>query len=57
MKKMKALIDEFVDLVFFIQMDDITVLQHRCLLNLRRRVRDVGDEHVAQEGYMRPQKD
>ncbi|KAF6715143.1 SPRY domain-containing protein 3 [Oryzias melastigma] len=38
------------------QMDDINVLQHRCLLNLRRRIRDVGDGRPAQERYMRLQK-
>ncbi|XP_024148219.1 SPRY domain-containing protein 3 [Oryzias melastigma] len=37
-------------------MDDINVLQHRCLLNLRRRIRDVGDGRPAQERYMRLQK-
>lgn len=41
----------------FIQMDDINVLHHRCLLNLRRRIRDVGDGRPAQERYMRLQKD
>ncbi|XP_067382124.1 SPRY domain-containing protein 3 isoform X5 [Channa argus] len=38
-------------------MDDINVLHHRCLLNLRRRIRDVGDGRPAQERYMRLQKD
>ncbi|XP_063319938.1 SPRY domain-containing protein 3 isoform X1 [Pelmatolapia mariae] len=38
-------------------MDDINVLHHRCLLNLRRRVRDIGDGRPAQERYMRLQKD
>lgn len=42
---------------FFIQMDDINVLHHRCLLNLRRRIRDIGDGRPAQERYMRLQKD
>uniref|UniRef100_A0A3Q3EAU8 SPRY domain containing 3 n=1 Tax=Labrus bergylta TaxID=56723 RepID=A0A3Q3EAU8_9LABR len=39
------------------QMDDINVLHHRCLLNLRRRIRDIGDGRPAQERYMRLQKD
>ncbi|XP_056278692.1 SPRY domain-containing protein 3 isoform X1 [Pseudoliparis swirei] len=38
-------------------MDDINVLHHRCLLNLRRRIRDIGDGRPAQERYMRLQKD
>ncbi|XP_026223633.1 SPRY domain-containing protein 3 isoform X2 [Anabas testudineus] len=38
-------------------MDDINVLHHRCLLNLRRRIRDVGDGRPAQDRYMRLQKD
>ncbi|XP_042347751.1 SPRY domain-containing protein 3 isoform X2 [Plectropomus leopardus] len=38
-------------------MDDINVLHHRCLLNLRRRMRDIGDGRPAQERYMRLQKD
>lgn len=38
-------------------MDDINVLHHRCLLNLRRRVRDIGDGRPAQERYMRLLKD
>ncbi|KAM9341970.1 SPRY domain-containing protein 3 [Pholidichthys leucotaenia] len=38
------------------QMDDLNVLHHRCLLNLRRRVRDVGDGRPAQERYVRLQK-
>ncbi|XP_068454152.1 SPRY domain-containing protein 3-like isoform X2 [Clinocottus analis] len=38
-------------------MDDIDVLHHRCLLNLRRRIRDIGDGRPAQERYMRLQKD
>lgn len=42
---------------FFKQMDDINVLHHRCLLNLRRRIRDIGDGRPAQERYMRLQKD
>ncbi|TMS16004.1 SPRY domain-containing protein 3 [Larimichthys crocea] len=39
------------------KMDDINVLHHRCLLNLRRRIRDIGDGRPAQERYMRLQKD
>ncbi|KAM3618248.1 uncharacterized protein V6R79_017930 [Siganus canaliculatus] len=38
-------------------MDDINVLQHRCFLNLRRRIRDIADGRPAQERYMRLQKD
>ncbi|KAI4823860.1 hypothetical protein KUCAC02_012415, partial [Chaenocephalus aceratus] len=38
-------------------MDDINVLHHRCLLNLRRRIRGIGDGRPAQERYMRIQKD
>ncbi|KAM9855917.1 SPRY domain-containing protein 3 [Aulostomus maculatus] len=38
-------------------MDDINVLHHRCLLNLRRRIRDIGDGRPAQERYMRLLKD
>ncbi|XP_027866217.1 SPRY domain-containing protein 3 [Xiphophorus couchianus] len=38
-------------------MDDINVLHHRCLLNLRRRIRDIGDGHPAQDRCMRLQKD
>ncbi|MED6258233.1 SPRY domain-containing protein 3 [Ataeniobius toweri] len=38
-------------------MDDINVLHHRCLLNLRRRIRDIGDGRPAQERCMRLQKD
>ncbi|XP_032378069.1 SPRY domain-containing protein 3 [Etheostoma spectabile] len=38
-------------------MDDLNVLHHRCLLNLRRRIRDIGDGRPAQERYMRLQKD
>nr|XP_020442250.1 SPRY domain-containing protein 3-like isoform X2 [Monopterus albus] len=38
-------------------MDDINLVQHRCLLNLRRRIRDIGDGRPAQERYMRLQKD
>ncbi|KAG7237881.1 hypothetical protein INR49_031674 [Caranx melampygus] len=38
-------------------MDDINALQHRCFLNLRRRIRGVGDGRPAQERYMRLQKD
>uniref|UniRef100_A0A3Q2PBD6 SPRY domain containing 3 n=1 Tax=Fundulus heteroclitus TaxID=8078 RepID=A0A3Q2PBD6_FUNHE len=38
-------------------MDDINVLHHRCLLNLRRRIRDIGDGRPAQEQCMRLQKD
>ncbi|XP_034058491.1 SPRY domain-containing protein 3-like isoform X1 [Gymnodraco acuticeps] len=40
-----------------IKMDDINVLHHRCLLNLRRRIRGIGDGRPAQERYMRIQKD
>uniref|UniRef100_A0AAQ4PJQ4 B30.2/SPRY domain-containing protein n=1 Tax=Gasterosteus aculeatus aculeatus TaxID=481459 RepID=A0AAQ4PJQ4_GASAC len=38
-------------------MDDINVLHHRCLLNLRRRIRDIGDGRPAQERCMRLQKE
>ncbi|XP_041654821.1 SPRY domain-containing protein 3 isoform X1 [Cheilinus undulatus] len=38
-------------------MDDINVLHHRCLLNLRRRIRDIGDGRPAQERYMRLHKE
>lgn len=38
-------------------MDDLNVLQHRCLLNLRRRIRDIGDGRPAQERYTRVLKD
>uniref|UniRef100_A0A8C2ZNJ8 SPRY domain containing 3 n=1 Tax=Cyclopterus lumpus TaxID=8103 RepID=A0A8C2ZNJ8_CYCLU len=44
-------------LKLYFQMDDINVLHHRCLLNLRRRIRDIGDGRPAQERYMRLQKD
>ncbi|KAM8862541.1 SPRY domain-containing protein 3-like isoform 2-T3 [Spinachia spinachia] len=38
-------------------MDDINVLHHRCLLNLRRRIRDIGDGRPAQERCMRLQRE
>ncbi|XP_042264081.1 SPRY domain-containing protein 3 isoform X1 [Thunnus albacares] len=38
-------------------MDDINVLHHRCLLNLRRRIQDIRDGRPAQERYMRLLKD
>ncbi|XP_068181665.1 SPRY domain-containing protein 3 isoform X2 [Antennarius striatus] len=38
-------------------MDPINVLQHRCLLHLRRRIRDIEDGRPAKERYMRLQKD
>uniref|UniRef100_A0A087YNV7 SPRY domain containing 3 n=1 Tax=Poecilia formosa TaxID=48698 RepID=A0A087YNV7_POEFO len=38
-------------------MDDINVLHHRCLLNLRRRIRDIEDGRPAQDRCMRLQKD
>lgn len=38
-------------------MDDISVLQHRCLLNLERSIRDFGQDHPAEERCLRLQKD
>lgn len=38
-------------------MDDINVLHHKCLLNLRRRIQDIGDGRAAQDRCMRLQKD
>lgn len=43
--------------MFPIQMDDISVLQHRCLLNLERRIRDFGQDRLAEERCLRLQKD
>lgn len=40
-----------------IQMEDISVLQHRCLLNLERRIRDFGQDPLAEERCLRLQKD
>ncbi|PWA24311.1 hypothetical protein CCH79_00018700, partial [Gambusia affinis] len=39
------------------RMDDINVLHHKCLLNLRRRIQDIGDGRAAQDRCMRLQKD
>ncbi|CAF90058.1 unnamed protein product, partial [Tetraodon nigroviridis] len=39
------------------QMDDVSVLQHRCLLNLERRIRDFGQDRPAEERCVRLQKD
>ncbi|TNM86559.1 hypothetical protein fugu_006789 [Takifugu bimaculatus] len=38
-------------------MDDIRVLQHRCLLNLERRIRDFGQGRPAEERCLRLQKE
>uniref|UniRef100_H3CB60 SPRY domain containing 3 n=1 Tax=Tetraodon nigroviridis TaxID=99883 RepID=H3CB60_TETNG len=38
-------------------MDDVSVLQHRCLLNLERRIRDFGQDRPAEERCVRLQKD
>lgn len=43
--------------MFPVQMDDISVLQHRCLLNLERRIRDFGQDRPAEERCLRLQKD
>lgn len=40
-----------------VQMDDISVLQHRCLLNLEGRIRDFGPDRPAEERCLRLQKD
>lgn len=43
--------------LFPIQMDDVGVLQHRCLLDLERRIRDFGQDGPAEERCLRLRKD